>query len=373
VDSQQGSGTEIHIPVLNYPHERIPSPPNGVRVHRSQQSQATITPTELPKKREVLPAISITKPPAPLPVGLPTPQDIAPLPSPPESLHFDDDLEAGRGHGAELSMSTLSRDEDLGFVTATRRTGKSKSPIQRESSDTTASSLPLPPTPPGDLKTDSLFSNSNMNTLPIVAPVPVQAALTAKDVPDLLTDPTPGALEIDSAPTLKPSPSLSSFSTGSRTPQMEKETNMNFPTGSSSKGTEEETFAVVEPVSTIRLIGGGGQSGVSQSPVKVTAEEITLDHHTDSSSPHSTHFYLKDLSEITPVATSMSTPMSTPPATESAASGPETSDATPVVAGKKGHKKSKGSLVSLKRFSVGALGKKKDSASSVKDVLSPSR
>ncbi len=371
MDSQQGSGTEIHIPVLNYPHERIPSPPNGVRVHRSQQSQATITPTKLPKKREVPHTISITKPPAPLPVGLPTPQDIAPLPSPPDSFHSDDDLEAGRGHGVELSMSTLSRDEDLGLVTATRRTGKSKSPIQRESSDATASSLPLPPTPPsGDLvtpKTNSLYSNSNMNILPIVAPVPVQAALTAKDVPDLLTDPIPGALEIDSAPTLKPSPSSSSFSTGSRTPQKEKETNMNFPTGSSNKGTEEETLAVVEPVSTIRLIGGGGQSGVSQSPVKVTAEEITLDHRPDSSSPHSTHFSLKDLSDITPVAA----PMSTPPATESAASGPETSDAAPVVAGKKGHKKSKGSLASLKRFSVGALGKKKDS--SVKDVLSPSR
>lgn len=365
----QGSGTEIHIPVLNYPHERIPSPPNGVRVHRSQHSQATITPTDLPKN---LPAISITKPPAPLPVGLPTPQDIVPLPSPPDSLHFDDDLEAGRGHGVELSMSTLSRDEDLGLVTATRRTGKSKSPIQRESSDATASSLPLPPTPPGDLvtpETNSLFSNSDVNTLPIVAPVPVQAALTAKNVPDLLTDLTPGALEIDNAPTLKPSPSLSSFSTGSRTPQKEKEINMNFSTGSSSKGTEEEALAVVEPVSTIRLIGGGGQSGVSQSPVKVTADEITLDHRPDSSSSHSTQLYLKDLSEITPAAT----PMSTPPATESAASGPETSDAASVVAGKKGNKKSKGSLVSLKRFSVGALGKKKDSASSVKDVLSPSR
>jgi hypothetical protein len=47
--------------------------------------------------RPIVPAISITKPPAPLPVELPTAHDIVTLPSPPDSaLSFDDDLEAGR-------------------------------------------------------------------------------------------------------------------------------------------------------------------------------------------------------------------------------------------------------------------------------------
>lgn len=300
---------------------------------------------------------------------LPTLHDIVPLPSPPESLRSDD-LEAGHGHGVELSMSTLRGDEDLGLVSATRRTGKS---IQREASDVTTSSLPLSPTPPSDNLTTTKANsppNSNLNTelvntVPIVEPVPVQAALAAKHVPDLLTDPTLGAMEIHSAPPLKPSPSFSSFSTGSHTPQKETEANEDVPVESSSKETNEENLTGVEP--TIRLIGGGGHSGVSQMPMESTAEELPLDQLSDSSSPHSNFFSQKGLNDVAPVVTSV---------TEPASSGHAASEATPALgAEKKGHKKSKGSLASLKRFSVSGLGKKKDpaSASSMKDVTPSSR
>jgi hypothetical protein len=96
-------------------------------------------------------------------VGLPTPHDIAPLPSPPES---DDDLEAGRGHDAELSLTREDDTENIGLVTSTRRRGKSKSPIRHEGTDSTTDSvLPLPPTPrsSNDLVTRKSASSSNLH------------------------------------------------------------------------------------------------------------------------------------------------------------------------------------------------------------------
>lgn len=251
---------------------------------------------------------------------LPTPHDIAPLPSPPES---DDDLEAGRGHDADLSLTREDATENIGLVSSTRRKGKSKSPIRREGTDA-AADLVLPlHTPPSfnDVVTRKSASSKlqTQTSLSAVVPtVPMQVASTSNPL-DLLMDTAPSGMY--SAPPLQPS----------------------------SKETEDMKFEMLrtsnlepdtEPdATTIRLVGGGGETGMSQNPVETNAEEV---EETQSDSSHTVH-HGKTL-------------------------GHETS--TPVATPNKENKKSKSSLASLKRFSVAALGRKRDSVSSVKDALS---
>lgn len=260
------------------------------------------------------------KPPTPLPVGLPTPHDIAPLSSPPES---DDDLEAGRGHDAELSMTREDETENVGLVTSSRRRGRSKSPMRREGTDSTTDSvLPPPPTPRSydDLVTRKSTSSSNlhMKTLQSTAPT--------ISVPDLLMDTTPSTL--NSAPPLEPS--LSGHA--NEADDLESE----ILTASNLEVNQEESRVPDSELdtTTIRLIGGGGETGISRSPVEVAAEEENPDtSHTVYGTNHDTE-------------TTTSNWTATP----------------------KEQKKSKSGLASLKRFSVGAFGRKKDSDLSVKDA-----
>lgn len=200
--AMDGPATEVHIPVLNVIDE-IPSP--TVAVTLNQQSN---TPQTVP----ALPTIAITKPPAPLPVALPTALDIASVSSP-DSDQFDD-IESGR----------IRESEDVGLVTSTRKTRNDKSPIRRETSDTSGSALPLPPTP--------------------LEPAPEPLASTSSlppIVPDLLAD--------------EPLETLSSM------PEVDNAAYV--------VGLEED-----EPIpdTTIRLVGGGGQAGIA-SPTSVEPEE----------------------------------------------------------------------------------------------------
>lgn len=283
--------------------------------------------------RDSVPAISVTKPPAPLPVALPTPHDIAPLPSPPES---DDDLEAGRGHENELSLAREDYTENIGLVTSTRK-GKSKSPIRREGTDGTMDSmLPLPPTPrsSNDLITpmlalsQDLHSKKSYSTALPGSATAVQV-LTSTNTPDLLMDSTPSNLS--SAPPLKPS-----LSSGHA-----KDLKLELPTSSDAVGNQEEAHTQDAELgaTTIRLIGGGGETGVSESPVEANTG-----------------------SEVKETEPEPSPPVYQGTTTESSS--------TPAAVPNKDHKKSKNSLVNLKRFSVGTFGRKKDSVSSVKDAHS---
>lgn len=273
-----------------------------------------------------------------MPVGLPTAHDIAPLSSPSDSLHYDD-LEAGHGHGVELSSSTLTKEidtENIGLVTSTRRTGKSKSPIRQETSDSTDSALPLPPTSPSDDLTPKSTSFPALNprkspsttALPIAGHVSLSS--TSNSVPDLLMESTPAAV-MSSAPPLEPS-----LSSSARTMHTE---NLEIPTPSSSKKDVEEAPSMDTKIHTVRLIGGGGESGIAQSPIEIVAPSVN-----DQPEPSP------------PVA------MTTVPALTLETELP-----------KKVHKKSKSGLANLKRFSVGALIRKKDSVSSMKDSVPPSR
>lgn len=93
----QDSSAVVPIPVLE---EKTEEEPTAL----SAASEATLHPS--------LPTISITKPPPPLPIGVPTVNNVLPLPSPPDSRRSSsDDIEAGRGLGYRESMdeSTLPR------------------------------------------------------------------------------------------------------------------------------------------------------------------------------------------------------------------------------------------------------------------------
>ena len=195
--SPQGPSPKSEIPILNKSTEHVLSP--------------TVTTN--------LPAISVTKAPAPLPVKLPTARDIVSLPSPPPSQNPSlEDLESGRVNG----MREVA--EDVGLVTSTRKTGKSKSSRHLDSSDATASAIPS--TPP-----------------PLISTTPaVTSAAFPFPVPDLLAD----------------------------LPSMEKEPIEPSPLVPEDPDTSRDDLLVE---TTIRLVGGGGQVPVAEIPVASSLKE----------------------------------------------------------------------------------------------------
>lgn len=299
--SMQGPGVEVPIPILKDSSDQIPSPTvDALNRHSHSQSGSSKTP-------DLVPTISVTKPPAPLPVVLPLPHEITPLPSPPGSAHssMDGDLESGRING----MRDVS--EDIGLVTSTRRTGKSKSPARRETSDASGSALPLSPPPP--------------ELLPSTRPIVTKSSSPAPIIPDLLEDSTPGLIQAPLEPSLS---QIITDSLSSSPPNLIVDT--------SSPSIDEDEA----PNTTIRLIGGGGQAGISQGPAELLQEE-------EDPQPH-----VANDSELVPMV-------------------PATPADIGTKKGDKVHKKSKSSLA-LKRISqLGGL-RKKDSASSMKEVVSPS-
>jgi hypothetical protein len=175
-----------------------------------------------------LPAMSVTKAPAPLPVRLPTARDIVSLPSPPPSQNPSlEDLESGRVN----RMREVA--EDVGLVTSTRKTGKVKSSHQVDGSDATASAIPTTPPP--------LIS-------PTTSPAVTSATLSPNFpvLPDLLADlPSMGKEPIEPSPLAPEDPLINP---------------------DASRGD-----LLVEP--TIRLVGGGGQVRVAEIPVASLNEE----------------------------------------------------------------------------------------------------
>ena len=203
--SPQVPGLKSEIPIMNESTERVPSP--------------TVVSN--------LPATSVTKAPAPLPVRLPTARDIVSLPSPPPSQNPSlEDLESGRVNG----MREVA--EDVGLVTSTRKTGRSKSSLQLSGSDLTASAIPT--TPPLISPTTSPAVNSATFSPKFPAP------------PDLLADlPSMGKEPIKPSPLASEDPLINPDTSGDE--------------------------LLVE--TTIRLVGGGGQVHVAEIPVASSMNE----------------------------------------------------------------------------------------------------
>ncbi|KAL1746090.1 hypothetical protein HDZ31DRAFT_34987 [Schizophyllum fasciatum] len=197
----QGSAAEVAIPVL--------------------ADVGTSSPKEVKLTRE-LPTISVTKPPAPVPVDLPTPRDIIALPSPPDSTHssFDEeDLELGR--------SGMREREDVSLV---------------------ALGSPTPATPVTATPTTVLSTPQRQ-----AAPIPItQSPSPPPDKIDLLDD---------SAPTLDTAPITPSVSSSSPTAVTPTQSLPDGPAAAPGSSSTDETAEEVEPDTTIRLVGGGGAAG----------------------------------------------------------------------------------------------------------------
>ncbi|KAG1736776.1 hypothetical protein EDB19DRAFT_1020025 [Suillus lakei] len=230
-----------------------------------------------------IPAISITKPPAPLPVGLPTVNDVDSLPSPPDSQRSSsEDLEAGRG----LGMRTIPTDVVIVKVPP-RYSPPVKVATLVEQVVSTADDVHIGTPPPSVENVTDLLADS----APVMDVVPLQPST-----------PTNAVVELEAS--------------GSSEPIV------------TSRPSQEDAQ---ELSTTIRLVGGGGSSGI----VDINpADDVVSDPATDDMS-----------------------------VTSSGQGGsPSKKD--------KIHEKSKPSLSSLKKIAnIGEGKRKKDSSSSIKETI----
>jgi hypothetical protein len=180
-----------------------------------RNGQRPTDPPEIPQKA-LVPIISITKPPAPLPVDLPTHDDIVPLP-----LDFDshpDDLESSGSLMREVSHHSRTTAE---FSNPGSQRGSSSDP------SSTQTSLSGYATPPQSVPSTSLSR-----------------------VADLLGDsaPTLAASPIQLPPSTRPSPRATS-------------PHLLLPSESTPINADESDQEGEELVATVRLVGIGGEVG----------------------------------------------------------------------------------------------------------------
>lgn len=199
------------------------------------------------------PTISITKPPAPQPVSVPTAHDIIALPSPPDSTHSSldggdraGDLETGRG------MRQVSHSSS---VTA-RKASRSSTPANNtEDNAATADDgpalVPITPGPDAQLPPPS----------------------TVSDITNLLDDAAP---PMDSIPIEPASPTPSTAEAARKETQDALDALVDAGDSSATATKEEDPDTTV---SGIRLVGGGGTAGITQ--------EETGDEATDAESVRS--------------------------------------------------------------------------------------
>lgn len=221
--------------------------------------------TSKPKTGLKPPALVVTKVPAPRPIELPTPREIAALPSPPESLRSSssaDDLESGRN----ISLRD-SRDVETGLVSHKR-----DSPKQDMSSLSTSHVDPPSPTlskrmsPPPEVPDLLTESNPILETT-LIQPSPIEAPPPLPVNQELAPPLEPEAQPVDLVDTKLP------------------DSDAGAPT-------------------TVRLIGGGGKAGV------VTEEPSTIEPPV-SSSP--------DLTDVASVSSMDSAAVTTQPSVDGTA------------------------------------------------------
>ncbi|PFH52469.1 hypothetical protein AMATHDRAFT_173557 [Amanita thiersii Skay4041] len=231
VELSNSSGAEVAIPVLADDDEPI-LPPAPIAL-------GNVTNTVMNKETRPaianLPTISVTKPPAPLPVDLPTPRDIVLPPSPPPSgISFDEDLELGQPRGMREVFH-----ETPGSIPS--RSERDRSPLVVE----------IPQSPIASTVVNAEDLNEVDTPTTISAPDPTS---------DLLTQSAPS---LDTIP-LEPVSSLPSSQATDTDPVIE---------------TKED-----EPDTTIRLVGGGGITGASVTPSS-PEEESQLQEETRVATP----------------------------------------------------------------------------------------
>ncbi|OJA14551.1 hypothetical protein AZE42_03164 [Rhizopogon vesiculosus] len=280
LDEQKGKAPERHgLGFVNLTDSEVVVPiPVFLGLEVAEQPSA-LTDVTGAASQPLVPAIAITKPPVPLPVGLPTINDVVSLPSPPDSQRSsNEDLEAGLGFG----MREIPTEVVIGKVPPRHSPTAKKVEIPVERIISTADDVHIekPPSP------------------------------TVENVADLLADTAP-AME---ASPLQPSTTAIDASGSSEpivTPRLSQE-------------------KAEEPTTTIRLVGGGGSSGIID--VSFADDDVP------------------DPADVMSVTSSGSS------------SSPSNKD--------KKHEKTKSSLSSLKKIANIGGGKwKNDSSSSIKETI----
>ncbi|KAJ7184292.1 hypothetical protein C8R46DRAFT_983304 [Mycena filopes] len=223
---EEKSETQPHagLGVLLPPDDETPIPLNA--------DDATTTPVNArPGRGQHHPAGSVSKAPAPLPVDLPTQNDIdvppSPTDSPRSSFHDADDLEAGMGRGLGLGMGMREIAPQPPLIS---RRSSTPPPLNARASGST----PPPAAIPVDLLADShsLVDIDLAPTAAVLTPEPVAASSPATTPPA-----EPVAVVIE-APSSEP------------TPQPEE-----------AVAVEDADTEELDPDVTIRLVGGGGIAG----------------------------------------------------------------------------------------------------------------
>ncbi|KAG2120038.1 hypothetical protein DEU56DRAFT_836068 [Suillus clintonianus] len=277
LDEKKGKAREIHgLGVLNLADSDAVVPIPVFTDLKLTEETTDIIP------QPPVPVISITKPPAPLPVGLPTANDVVSLPSPPDSQRSsNEDLEAGRGPG----MRAIPEDVVIVKVPP-RHSPRAKVETLVGQVISTADDVHIE-TPPSSVEsvTDLLADSA-----PAMDAVPLQPST-----------PTIAVVEIEASGSSEPVPTL--------------------------RPSQEDTQ---EPSTTIRLVGGGGSSGI-----------VDTKPADDVSDPAA------DVISVISSGTGGS---------------PSKKD--------KIHEKSKSSISSLKKIvNIGEGKRKKDSSSSIKETI----
>ncbi|THH20689.1 hypothetical protein EW146_g713 [Bondarzewia mesenterica] len=256
-----GTGAEVPIPVF--------ADLNDEDVKPLQPLEEVAEPVEAATTRQSLPTISVTKPPAPLPVVLPTQNDILPSPTSPDSgTSSPIDLESAR--------SPMMREVDVEIPLTTSRAPVSPLP---PASEEPAAALQEPALVP--LPVSPITSPPPPSTESIPPPA---AAAPLSDITDLLADSAPKleATPIQPSP-VTPSPKL--------TPPPEPDVELppqaeNEAVLANGEQVAEEPAPIEEhpdPDTTIRLVGGGGLSGTAEESHSTPAvEEVHVDVAADT-------------------------------------------------------------------------------------------
>lgn len=281
----QTQGTKHGLGVLNLASKSTPSdaevPIPVLETNNPDEATPTIANNEFAEAgpSKVLPIISVTKPPAPRPVILPSPQDFqSPSPTDSRATSFDIDLERGR----QLSMDEVEHPLSGATVavkppspttpTAVRRHNESVSTVK----EATLVQIPLEEEPIPEKPADDLMNENESAAVPIAPIEPVTTPVSEqKPHTSLLVDEEPVASNSSDEKTLtdiNPSETEKTMNDELAAPEETKEVNTKevetkevelkeVSKGSSDNEEEEEL-----PEQTVRLVGGGGVVTVGPEP-----------------------------------------------------------------------------------------------------------
>lgn len=254
LDVNHGSGAEVPIPVLAVEDE--PTPPSTARPRINGQQTSS-------DPFQNVPSISVTKPPAPLPVALPTAQDIEEPSSP--SLSFDEDLESGHGRG----MREVAQQQHA--------------PSPRRQIP-----QPIEPIPHGAAEFVDVTSPAADITMPLIQASIISDPLINQRIPDLLVN-TEAVLKVnpvEASASGTPAPISAGQSLG-ESPKLVEAAELSV-----EPGAQQEEEEAQPETTTIRLIGGGGSAGLvteedlSEEPVQV--ESVSPTQEVNEASAQST-------------------------------------------------------------------------------------